>query len=125
MDLSIHRILLCDFVLRLANGAEQLHLLAYGSLDSFHAGSQNLTGVKALANQILTLFDILAGSLGECDLALGVYVDLANAQIDCLLDHIGRNAGTAVQNQGHITGGVLDSFQHVETEAGPVCRVFF
>ena len=91
------------FDLRLANGTEQFHLLANGSLDGLHAGSQNFSGVKALANQILTLFDVLAGSLGERDLALGVYVDLANAQIDSTLDHVSGDTGTAVQNERHLS----------------------
>lgn len=45
-----------------SNRAEELHLFLNGSLDCLKAGSQDLTGVKALSFQILALLNVLAGS---------------------------------------------------------------
>ena len=94
-----------------ANGAKQFHFFFYSSLDSFCAGSQKLTRVKALAFQILTSFDVLAGSISKCQLALGVNVDLGYAKVNCFLDLICRDSGTTVQNQRKLTGQLLYSCQ--------------
>ena len=66
----------------LVDRAEQLHLLFDGSLDSLEAGCEKLSGVEALALEILACLDVLSGSVSESELALGVDVDLGNAEGD-------------------------------------------
>ena len=77
-----------SFRLALACAAEQLDLLLALGLDGLCAGSQQLAGVEALTLLIFALFDVLAGGLSKHQLALGVDVDLGNAQADCLCDHL-------------------------------------
>ena len=43
-----------------ANRTEEFHLFLNCSLDSFEAGSENLSGVEALAYEILAFFDVLS-----------------------------------------------------------------
>ena len=78
--------------LSLANRTEQFHLLLNLSLDSLGTGCEELSGIEALALEILALFDVLSCSFLEYELALGVNVDLSNAERNSLLDHIVRNA---------------------------------
>ena len=80
----------------LADRTEELHLFLDGVLDGLVAGSQQLAGVIALALLVLALFDVLAGRRGESQLALGVDIDLGNAQGDRLANHLGRDAGAAL-----------------------------
>ena len=82
-----------------------------------------LAGVEALALLILALFDVLAGGLSKHQLALGVDVDLGNAQADCLCDHLVGDAGAAVQDQRDVIGGLVDAVQSLEVQTLPVCRV--
>ena len=93
-----------SFRLALACAAEQLDLLLALGLDGLCAGSQQLAGVEALALLILAFFDVLTGGFSKHQLALGVDVDLGNAQADCLCDHLVGDAGAAVQNQRNIIG---------------------
>ena len=72
---------------------------------------------------ILALFDVLAGGLSKHQLALGVDVDLGNAQADGLCDHLVGDAGAAVQNQRNVVGGLVDAVQSLEVQTLPVCRV--
>ena len=72
----------------------------YGGLDGLKAGSKQLAGVKALAPARPCRPRCRRGGGGKAELALGVYVDLGHAQADGLLDHIGGDAGAAVQHQG-------------------------
>ena len=88
-----------SFCLALAGAAEQLDLFLALVDDGLRAGSQQLAGVEALALLILASLDILAGSLSEDQLALGVDVDLGDAQADGLCDHVVGDAGAAVQDQ--------------------------
>ena len=87
-----------SFRLALACAAEQLDLLLALGLDGLCAGSQQLAGVEALALLILAFFDVLTGGFSKHQLALGVDVDLGNAQADGLCDHLIGDAGAAVQN---------------------------
>ena len=103
-----------SFVSRLIGRTEQLDLLFYLVHDGCSAGSQELSRVKALALLILACLDVLSGRLCEYKLALGVYVDLGNAQRDGLFDHVIRDTGTAVQYQRHIAGLLLDLIQCLE-----------
>ncbi len=107
----------------LANRAEGCDLLSNLSLDSLEAGSEKLSGVEALALKVLALFDVLSCSFLEYELALGINIDLSNAEGDRLLDHIVRDTCAAVENEGHIACLSLDSLENVEAETGPVCRV--
>lgn len=100
--------------LRLSNRSEQLHFFLNGCLDCFKAGSKKLTGIKALTLQILTGLNILTGSFLECKLALGVYIDLGYAKVNCLLYHICRNSGTTVKNQRKDTSLLLYRIQSLE-----------
>ena len=92
----------------LVYGTEQLHFLLNGSLDSFKAGSQQLTRVITLTLLIFACFDVLSCSFCEGKLALGVYIDLSNAQRDCFLDHVSRDACAAVKNQRKVACQLLD-----------------
>ena len=109
--------------LALAGAAEQLDLLLALVDDGLRAGSQQLAGVEALALLILASLDILAGSLSEDQLALGVDVDLGDAQADGLCDHLVGDAGAAVQDQGDVVSGLVDAVQSLEVQALPVGRV--
>ena len=62
--------------LSLAYRAEEFHLLLNSRLDCLKAGSEELSGVEALALQILACLDVLSCSRRESELALCVYVDL-------------------------------------------------
>ena len=62
--------------LSFSNRTEELHLLLNGRLDSLCARCEELSWVKALANKILALFDVLSCCCLECKLTLCVYVDL-------------------------------------------------
>src|SRR5699024_4809459 len=95
-----------------------------GILDRLCAGSQELTMVIALAFLILACLDILSGSSSKCELALGVHVDLGNAEGNCLLDHISRDSGAAMKNQRKISGELLDGVQSLKGKSLPVCRIF-
>ena len=64
--------------------------------------------------------DILAGSLSEDQLALGVDVDLGDAQADGLCDHVVRDAGAAVQDQRNVIGSLMDAVQSLEVQTLPV-----
>ena len=88
--------------------AEELDLFLNGSLDCLNAGSEKLSGVKALTLKILACLDVLTGSSSESELALGVNVDLGNAERNSLLDHISGDTGTAVKNEGHIAGELVE-----------------
>ena len=90
------------------------------ALMAIEARSQQLAGVEALAFQILAGLDVLTGSIGEGQLALGVHVDLGNTQADGLLDHVGGDAGAAMQNQRNAVGGLVDLLQSLEIQALPV-----
>ena len=46
--------------LSLANRTEQFHLLLNLSLDSLGTGCEELSGIEALALEILALFDVLS-----------------------------------------------------------------
>ena len=107
-----------------AYGAEDLHLLLDLCLDSLGAGSEQLSGVEALALLVLACLDISAGSLSEYELALRVDVDLADAQRDRLLDHVVRDTGAAVQNEGHVAGLRLDRVKSLEGETRPVLGIY-
>ena len=96
----------------LANRTEQFHLFLNSSLDCLEARCEELSGVEALALLILASFNVATGSFLECQLALCVYIDLCNAQRDCLLDHVSRNACAAMKHQGHITGKIYDRDAH-------------
>ena len=98
-------------LLRLSYGSEELHLLLYGILDGLEARSQKLTRIKALALLILALFNILTGSSCEGKLALGIHIDLGNAQGNGLLDHVCRNACAAVEHQRKVSGLLLYGIQ--------------
>ena len=100
--------------LRLTYGSEQLHLLLYGILNRLEAGSQKLTGVEALALLILAFLNILTGSGCEGKLALGVYIDLGNAQGNRFLDHVSRNTCAAMKHQGKVSGLALNGIQGLE-----------
>ena len=65
-------------------------LLLDGRLDGFRARSEQLARVEALALPILAGLDVSARRGREGELALGVDVDLRNAEADGLLDHVGR-----------------------------------
>ena len=112
-----------SFCLALACATEQLDLLLALGLDGLCAGSQQLAGVEALTLLILALFDVLAGGLSKHQLALGVDVDLGNAQADCLCDHLVGDAGAAVQDQGDViilgSAALCDSIIYASTIAGP------
>ncbi len=62
--------------LSFSNRTEELHLLLNGRLDSLCARCEELSWVKALANKILALFDVLSCCCLERKLTLCVYVDL-------------------------------------------------
>ena len=111
------------YALCLAYAAEDLHLLLDCGLDGVYAGSENLSGVEALAGKILAGLDIASYGSGECDLALGVDVDLCDAERNSLLDHILRDACSAVENKGHIPDGSLDISEDVKAQTGPVSGV--
>ena len=104
--------------------AEDLSLLLNGLHDSVGTGLQKLTGIKALALSVLACLDVLSGSLCEGKLALGVDVDLGNAQGDGLLDLVCRDAGTAVQYQGQISDLLLYLCQRLKGKSRPVCRIY-
>ena len=107
----------------LVDGTEQLHLLLDGRLDRLEARCEELSRVKALALEILAGLDVLSGRLSKGELALGVDVDLGNAEGNRLLDHVGRDARTAVENERHRAGELLNLREHVEVEALPVGRI--
>ena len=109
--------------LALAGAAEQLDLLLALVDDGLRAGSQQLAGVEALALLILASLDVLAGGLSEDQLALGVDVDLGDAQADGLCDHLVGDAGAAMQDQRNVIGGLVDAVQSLEVQALPVGRV--
>ena len=96
--------------------SEQLDLFLALGLDGLCAGSQQLAGVEALALLILALFDVLAGSLSEDQLALGVDVDLGDAQADGLCNHVVRDAGAAVQDQRNVIGSLVNAVQSLEVQ---------
>ena len=106
--------------LRFADRAEQFHLLFDFRFDRFGAGSEQLAGVKALALLVLAGLDVLAGRFSEYQLALGVDVDLRDAERDGFLDLVVRDAGAAVENEGHVADRFLDSREGLEGEAFPV-----
>jgi len=60
----------------LANRAEEFHLLLNSSLDSLCTGSEELSGVKALALKVLACLDVLSCCCCKCKLALCIYVNL-------------------------------------------------
>ena len=97
--------------LALAGAAEQLDLLLALVDDGLSAGSQQLAGVEALALLILASLDILAGGLSKDQLALGVDVDLGDAEADGLCDHLVGDAGAAVQDQRNVIGSLVDAVQ--------------
>ena len=69
-----------ELFLCLVDRSKQLHLLFDGSLDSLEAGCEKLSGVEALALEILACLDVLSGSVSESELARGVDFDLGNAE---------------------------------------------
>ena len=110
--------------LRLANRTKQVHLFFYLCQNCFVARQEQLSRVKALALQILAFFDVLSGSFCEYQLAFCVYIDLCNAQRDCLCDLIIRDTSTTVQNQRHIANCFLNSSQCFKAQTFPVCRIY-
>ena len=56
-------------------------------------------------------------------MALGVDVDLCDAERNSLLDHILRDACSAVENKGHIPDGSLDISEDVKAQTRPVSGV--
>ena len=91
--------------------SEQFHLLFHFSHDRFCARFQEFTRIKALALFVLASLDVLACSLSEYDLALCINVDLSYAEIDGFLDHVVRDACTAVKYERHIACLLLDRIQ--------------
>ena len=59
----------------------------------------------------------------EYELALGVNVDLSNAERNSLLDHIVRNASAAVKYERHVANFCLDLSKRIEGKTGPVCGI--
>ncbi len=113
----------CVYDLCLADRTEELHLVLYSSLDSLIAGCKDLSGIVALALEILLSLEVLSGSFLECPLALGVYVDLGNAHGDGLLDLIIGDAGTAVENQRDIADSSGDVLKSLKGKTLPVVRI--
>ena len=113
----------CVYDLCLADRTEELHLVLDSSLDSLIAGSKDLSGIVALALEILLSLEVLSGSFLECPLALGVYVDLGNAHGDSLLDLIIGDAGTAVENQRDIADSSGDVLKSLKGKTLPVVRI--
>ena len=107
----------------LVDRSEQLHLIFDGSLDSLEAGCEKLSGVEALALEILARLDVLSGSVSESELALGVDVDLGNAEGDSFLYHVCGDACAAVENEGHLAGELLDVGENIKSQALPVCGI--
>ena len=105
-------------------GTEDNDLLFDAVCDSLCAGSEKLTRIEALALEILAGLDVLPGCFRESDLALSVDVNLGNAKLDGLLDHLGGDTGTAVKNERHVAYLLLDGFENVETKSCPVCGIF-
>ena len=66
---------------------------------------------------------ILSVLLSKHQLALGVDVDLGNAQADGLSDHLVGDAGATVQDQRDVIGGLVNAVQSLEVQTLPVCRV--
>ena len=110
--------------LSLSNRTEQFHFFFYGCLDGLKSGSQQFSRVIAFALLILTSLDIFPGSRRKCQLALSIHIDLGYTQVDGLFDHVCRDSGTAVQNQRHISGQLLDGIQSLEAQSLPVFRIF-
>ena len=104
----------------LVGAAEQLDLLADLLHDGVGARLQQLAGVIALALLILAGLDVGTGGLSKDQLAVGVDVDLADAQADGLLDHLVGDAGAAVQDQRNVVGGLVDAVQSLEVQALPL-----
>src|SRR5699024_2672610 len=101
----------------LVGAAEQLDLLADLLHDGVSARLEQLAGVVALALLILAGLDVGAGCLSKDELAVGVDVDLADAQADGLLNHGVGNAGAAVQDQRNVVGGLVDAVESLEVQA--------
>ena len=87
------------------------------SLMASTPGASSLRGSKPLPCWSLPSSMYLRYSGGESQLALGVHVDLGDAQGDGLLDHLGGDAGAAVKHQGHGAGLLLDLGQHFKVQA--------
>ena len=54
----------------------EFHLFLNSSLDSLCTGSEELSGVKALALKVLACFNVFSCCCCKCELALCVYVNL-------------------------------------------------
>ena len=63
--INSRRQLLIEHIQALGVRAEQLHLFLNGSLDSLNAGSEKLSGVKALALKVLACLNILSCSIQD------------------------------------------------------------